>query len=125
MYVRINETRDQNGVVKINLLFSANRQLRTDVDDDAFDNGDIAMVANALVKTLKMRAFRSTRSHSDCPSAQAMRCCRAAGEKEGWCMAKNPTNGFIRCVRRESELKFGKIFCSAKASRASSMPGIV
>lgn len=44
MYVRINEARDQNGVVEINLLFSANRQLRTDVDDDAFDNGDIAMV---------------------------------------------------------------------------------
>lgn len=65
MYVRINEARDQNGVVEINLLFSANRQLRTDVDDDAFDNGDIAMVENALVKTLKTCAFRSTRSHSD------------------------------------------------------------
>lgn len=44
MYVRINEARDQNGVVEIDLLFSANRQLRTDVDDEAFDNGDIAMV---------------------------------------------------------------------------------
>lgn len=53
MYVRINEARDQNGVVKINLLFSANRQLRTDVDDDAFDNGDIAMVDKRFGKDIE------------------------------------------------------------------------
>lgn len=124
MYVRINETRDQNGVVKINLLFSANRQLRTDVDDDAFDKGDIAMVDKRFGKDIEDAGISQHQiafGLSECASNAVLQ----GGRRErGLVHGKEPHKRFFFGAF-DANLKFGKLFCSAKASRASSMPGIV